>query len=208
MQVQTVAPLGSLRFQAAPRQLPPVKSITLSSSTETSGSIPQILKTATEKGQQGTSTLDVLLDAHEQLQATCNNHASVSFSGVESGDIKASITSVKGPNEASITGLEDTAKLGKGWGIEAFQPRSPRVPSLHSDAMSAVGSRTGRSCHGFITAWYHADQVPSIICMSLSMAQATNGICKLVCSEQVPIMSHGCTVWCHDGDDDNAFIAY
>ena len=152
LQVQTVAPLGSLRFQAAPRQLPPVKSITISSSTENSGSSEQILKTATEKGQQGTSTLDVLLHAHQQMQASCSSPASVSFTGIESGDIKASITAVKGPNEASITGLEGTAKLGKGWGITAFQPRSPQVPPLHSDAMSTVGSRTGRSCHGFITA--------------------------------------------------------
>lgn len=148
LQVQTVAPLGSLIFQAAPRQLPPVKSITVSSGTESSGSTEQILKTATERGQQGTSTLDVLLDAHQQLQASCSSHASVSFTGIESGDIKASITAVKGPNAASITGLEGTAKLGKGWGITAFQPRSPQVPSLHTDAMNTVGSRTGRSCHG------------------------------------------------------------
>lgn len=169
LQVQTVAPLGSLSFQAAPRQLPPVKSITVSSSTESSGSIEQILKNATEQGQQGTPTLDVLLDAHERLRDSCSSHASVSFSGVESGDITASITSVKGRNEASITGLEGTAKLGKGWGITSFQPRSPQVPSL----ASTVGSRTGRSCRGFkqlhnnMQGWYHADQKPSFMCMSM-----------------------------------------
>ena len=147
-QVQTVAPLGSLRFQAAPRQLPQVKSIRFSSSTESSDSIEQVLDTALEKGQQGTPTLDVLLEAHQHLQDSVSGYASVSFSGVESGDITVSVSAVKGPDEASITGLEGTAKSGKGWGISAFQSRSPQVPSLSSKSVSTAGSSTGGSSYG------------------------------------------------------------
>lgn len=149
LQVQTVAPLGSLRFQAAPRQLPQAKSIRVSSSTQSSGSIEQVLDTALEKGQQGTATLDVLLGAHQQLQDGVSGYTSICFSGVESGDVTVSISSVTGPNEVSITGLESTAKSGKGWGISAFQPRSPQVPSLHSIAVSTTGSSAGGSPCGF-----------------------------------------------------------
>ena len=148
LQVQTVAPLGSLRFQAAPRQLPQTKSIRVSSSTESSGSIEQTLETALEKGQQGTATLDVLLEAHQQLQDRISGYTSVCFSGVECGDIEVSIKSVKGPHEVSITGLESTAKSGKGWGISAFQPRSPQVPSLHNMTVSTTDSSTGESSCG------------------------------------------------------------
>ena len=142
--MQTVAPLGSLRFQAAPRQLPQIKSITLNSSANSPGHAQQIFDTAARKSQQGTSTLDVLLEAHDQLQRSVNGHATISFSGLESGDIQVSVGTVKSPDEASITGLEGTAKSGKGWGITAFQSRSPEVPSLHKDSIS-----TGRLCHAF-----------------------------------------------------------
>lgn len=148
-QVHTVAPLGSLRFQAALRQLPTVKSIRVSSSTQSSGSIQQVLDTALEKCQQGTATSDALLEAHQQLQDSVSGHTSICFSGVESGDIEVSINPVKAPYEVSITGLEGTAKSGKGWGISAFQPRSPQVPSLHSYPISTTSSSTGGSSYGF-----------------------------------------------------------
>lgn len=148
MQVQTVAPLGSLRFQAAPRQLPQVKSISVSSSTESLVRIEQVLKIAFEKGQQGTATLDALLEAHQQLQDSVSGRASVSFNGVESGDIKVSVSTVKSPDEASTTGLEASAKSGKGWGISAFQLCSPQVPSLCSNTASTTSSSTGGSFYG------------------------------------------------------------
>ena len=148
LQVQTVAPLGSLRFQASPRQLPKVKSIKVSSSTKSSGGIEHVLETAFGKVQQGTATIDVLLEAHQQLQDTVRGHTSICFSGVESGDIKVTINSVNGPHEVSITGLEGTAKSGKGWGISAFQPRSPQVPSLHGNTISSTSSSTGGSSYG------------------------------------------------------------
>ena len=36
--------------------------------------------------------------------------------------------------------------------------------------------------------------------MSVSNAQVSNAICKLVCSEQLPIMSCGCELQCSNDD--------
>lgn len=143
--MQTVAPLGSLHFQAVPRHLPQIASITITSSTDSSDRSQLAVDTASKESKQGTSTLDVLLKLHDQLQRGVKGHGSVSFSGVESGNIKVYVDTVSNPQEASVTGLEQTAISGKGWGISAFQPRTPQVPSLRNDCVSTSGSSTGMS---------------------------------------------------------------
>ncbi|KAL0049763.1 hypothetical protein WJX82_009526 [Trebouxia sp. C0006] len=101
-QMHPAAPLGSLQFQIKPRKLPPIQSMKLSGSPQSSAeSLQHILQTAEE---------------------------------VEAAD------------EASITGLEDSAKSGKGWGIHPFQPRSQQVPSLHhAESNNITDGHTGTS---------------------------------------------------------------
>ena len=150
--MKTVAPLGSLRFQASPRRLPQVKSIQLGSSDKHNASFQHILENVSQHVQQGVSTLDILLETHNGLQAQLTKqgspHVKVTFAGIDTGDITVSVAAVRSCEEASITGLESTAVLGKGWGISPFQSRSPEVPSLLSEAASDSVGRTGKSLLG------------------------------------------------------------
>ncbi len=137
VQMHPAAPLGSLQFHIKPRKLPPIQSMKLSGSPQTfAESLQHILQTAEAQSHQGMSSVTALIQAHDSLQACLNEqgcrHVKVAFEGVDTGKISATITEVEAADEASITGLEDSAKSGKGWGIHPFQPRSQQVPSLRS----------------------------------------------------------------------------
>lgn len=130
------APLGSLQFQVKPRELPPIQSMKLSGSPQSSAeSLQHILQTAEAQSHQGMLSVTALIQAHDSIQACLNEqgcrHVKAAFDGVDTGKINVIVTEVEAADEASITGLEDSAKSGKGWGIHAFQPRSQQVPSLH-----------------------------------------------------------------------------
>ncbi len=136
VQMHPAAPLGSLQFQVRPRKLPPIQSMQLSGSPPSSAeSLQHILQTAEAQSHQGKSSVTALIQAHDSIQACVNEqgcrHVKIAFDGVDTGKISATITEVEAADEASITGLEDSAKSGKGWGIHPFQPRSQQVPSLH-----------------------------------------------------------------------------
>ncbi len=143
VQMHPAAPLGSLQFQVKPRKLPPIQSMKLSDSPLSSAeSLQHILQTAEAQSHQGVSSVTALMQAHDSIQARLNEqgcrHAKVAFAGVDTGKISATITEVEAADEASITGLEDSAKSGKGWGIQPFQPRSQHVPSLHHAEGSSI----------------------------------------------------------------------
>ena len=151
IQMRTVAPLGSLRFQAAPRKLPQITSLILSKSTEHAGSLQPFLDSALQSSRQGVSALEVMLELHEKIQINVAGHRNsqirVCYSGADKGDITVSIEAVKGRDGASTTGLEGTAESGKGWGISAFQPRSPQVPSLYTEDTSPFSSSSSEPSH-------------------------------------------------------------
>ena len=151
VQMRTVAPLGSLRFRAAPRKLPQIRSITLSKSAEHAGSLQPFANAALQNSQQGSSALQVLLELHDQLQSNVtsqrNGQIRVCYSGVDKGDITVSTEAMELPAEGSTTGLEGTAESGKGWGISAFQPCSPHVPSLYTEDTSPSSSSSSKSSH-------------------------------------------------------------
>ncbi|DBA90092.1 TPA: hypothetical protein ACH3X1_003411 [Trebouxia sp. C0004] len=135
-QMHPAAPLGSLQFQVRPRKLPPIQSMKLSGGPQSSAeSLQQILQTAETHSHQGMSSVTALIQAHDSMQSCLNEqgcrHVKIAFDGVDTGKISANVTEVAAADEASITGLEDSATSGKGWGIQAFQPRSQQVPSLH-----------------------------------------------------------------------------
>ncbi len=136
VQMHPAAPLGSLQFQVKPRNLPPIQSMKLSGSPQSfAESLQHILQTAEAQSHQGMSSVTALIQAHDSMQARLNEqgcrHVKIAFDGVDTGKISATIKEVEAANEASITGLEDSAKSGKGWGIQPFQPMSQQVPSLH-----------------------------------------------------------------------------
>jgi hypothetical protein len=143
VQMHPAAPLGSLQFQIKPRKLPPIQSMKLSGSPQSSAeSLQHILQTAEGQSHQGMSSVTALIQAHDSIQACLNEqgcrHVKIAFNGVDTGKISATITEVEAADEASITGLEDSAKSGKGWGIHPFQPRSQQVPSLHRAEGSSI----------------------------------------------------------------------
>jgi hypothetical protein len=143
VQMHPAAPLGSLQFQVKPRNLPPIQSMQLSGSPHSSAeSLQHIIQTTETQSQQGLSSVTALIQAHDSIQSCLNEqgcrHVKVAFDGVDTGKISATITEVDAADEASITGLEDSAKSGKGWGIHPFQPRSQQVPSLHRAESSSI----------------------------------------------------------------------
>lgn len=150
-QMHPAAPLSSLQFQVRPRKLPPIQSVQLSGSPQSSAeSLQHILQTAEAQSHQGMSSVTALMKAHDSIQARLHEqgcrHVKVAFDGVDTGKISATITEVQAADEASITGLEESATSGKGWGIHPFQPRSQQVPSLHRAESSSITERqTGTS---------------------------------------------------------------
>ena len=151
VQMHPAAPLSSLQFQVRPRKLPPIQSIQLSGSPQSSAeSLQHILQTAEAQSHQGMSSVTALMKAHDSIQARLHEqgcrHVKVAFDGVDTGKISATITEVQAADEASITGLEDSATSGKGWGIHPFQPRSQQVPSLHRAESSSITGASQLAC--------------------------------------------------------------
>ncbi|DBA78522.1 TPA: hypothetical protein ACH3X2_007842 [Trebouxia sp. C0005] len=96
-QMHPAAPLGSLQFQVRPRNLPPIQSMKLCGSPQSSAeSLQHILQTAEAQSHQGMSSVTALIQAHDSVQARLNEqgcrHVKVAFDGVDIGKISATIT--------------------------------------------------------------------------------------------------------------------
>ena len=136
LQMHTVAPLGALTFQVKPRQLPPIQTITPASSALPSDTVQQVLQIAQSRSD---STASVLIEVHDQLQQHLreegrNQLLSIAFNGVETGNVTVTVVQVETAEEASITGLEGSAKSGKGWGIQTF-PQSQAPPYTQNNVL-------------------------------------------------------------------------
>ena len=148
-QIHTVAPLGSLQFRVTPRKLPQIQTLTLATSPDQhSDMLKSVVEAAQAEGQSEASTVAVLLDAHDKLQKAVqeqgHKHVHIAFSGLETGNIKAAVRLEDSADQASTTGLEESATDGKGFAIQPFHPRSPQVPSLFQGDAAASSSRGTR----------------------------------------------------------------
>ena len=128
-----VAPMGILNFRVTLRNLPPIKSIIFKQSLQQpTDQFDNILQDAKASSQEGVHTVTVLVEAHSKLQtalkANGHQHVSVAFHGLDTGSIGIDVSDVKSAQEASTTGLEASAKQGKGYAIQPFQQRMPQVP--------------------------------------------------------------------------------
>ncbi len=88
-----------------------------------------------------------LVEVHDQLQSHLkeqgHQHVNISFDGVDTGQVQVAVSGAATDDEASITGLEGSAKAGKGWGIQPFQPRSQPLPSVYESRPDASSSTAG-----------------------------------------------------------------
>ena len=149
LQMHTVAPLQSLRFRVTPRKLPPIQSISISSSSEISSeSLQQALQMAFNESSQHKCSVTALAEVHDRLQAQLTEHGheyvNIAFDAIHTGNVEVVITDVASSDEASITGLEASAKSGKGWGMQPFQCRAQQVRSIF-DTIPGTRSSTGTS---------------------------------------------------------------
>ena len=134
VQMHLVAPMGSLNFRVTLRKLPPIHSITLTPNPDQpTQKLQQILQGAKAASQKGVDTAIAMVEAHNKLQTALrahgHQHVNIAFHGLDTGKIEADVTDVKSAQEASITGLEASARLGKGYAIQPFQQRMRQVPS-------------------------------------------------------------------------------
>ena len=133
VQMHLVAPMGGLNFKVTLRNLPPIKSIAFNQSLQQpKDQLEHILQDAKASSQKGVDTVTVLVETHSKLQsalkAQSHQHVSIAFHGLDTGSVEVDFSDVRAAQEASITGLEASARQGKGYAIQPFQQRMPQVP--------------------------------------------------------------------------------
>lgn len=131
LRVDTVPPFAELDFRCQTRSLPELTElkVRVSSKAVAAGiNIPaprlQSIHDATLKAvkHDGTRTVAALMGMRARIQAEVSDAVAVTveFEGVENGRVEA-IVRLRKPGGGLHTGLEGSAVMGKGFGIEVFQ---------------------------------------------------------------------------------------
>ena len=145
------APLGKIDFLVSMRKLPPLQELSFnidsSSKILFSEDMLKTIKETTLKNGKGEgvaallSARAALIQAADLDEESKKNELSVTFSGVETGEIAAHISSNIGNSSGSITGLEGTAVGGKGIGIQPFTRTTPTAKTTATSTTPSTSSK-------------------------------------------------------------------
>ncbi|GMH40648.1 hypothetical protein BSKO_08552 [Bryopsis sp. KO-2023] len=143
LQVQSVPPLGVVEFQMRDRSLPPLITIelrvdsSLQSLEITEEEIQNLCAEALQSSKDGTRSLTVYLKLRQQLLDLCEAkglQGVVIFQGEERGRAEVVLRARRPSDPPLLTGFEEGAEGGAGWGIDAFRPA--KRPYKLSEKMS------------------------------------------------------------------------
>jgi len=138
---QTALPMGAITFDVRPRNLPPIKSVSVTLAGALAAGPAQSAADALAAAVPSApgASLDRLLELRVRLLDAVGRPATVVFDGVETGDVVATVT--EGAAASPSTGLEHGAEAAPGkWGIGISPPPAVAPPQVVGRAQPAAAS--------------------------------------------------------------------
>eukprot|EP00210_Caulerpa_lentillifera_P009009 g8599.t1 len=132
LEVQTIPPLGRVDFEMRDRSLPPIISVEVRVDSSLrdyeidSELLSKIAEETLERSKSGTVSLVCYLKLRKQILTHCKEqgaeNAVVVFRGEDKGKTDVIVRARKQSDPILLTGFEEGAEGGYGWGIEPFRP--------------------------------------------------------------------------------------